>query len=429
MTGTPWVDAFIFGIISAVSLPLGALLSFIWKPKSKITAALMAFGGGALLAALTIDLVAVAVHNGHFWILAMGCIIGGIFYFFLNQIVNNNGGFLRKTGTALSHLKKVRRKNLNELAKRISTIPLFQQLPADELQSIIPYIQNRTYKTGKHLVHHDDPGDRLLIIESGKVKLIDEDKNLTLFAEQNAVLGEIELLTGSKHEFSIIAETDVSVFMVLKTDFDKIVSQSALLTKKVEEIINNQIELLKENHIVSNEKAEAWYKKAISNLDGKSSSIHSSDLKSQSVKHAGGAALAIWLGIMLDGIPESIVIGSSLLTMGTMSLSLLAGLFLSNFPEALSSSIGLREQKFSKMKILFMWTTIMLLTGVGAIAGNVFFANVTHSYLALIDGLAAGAMLTMIAETMLPEAFHMGGSVTGLSTLIGFLTTIACKFI
>jgi zinc transporter ZupT len=429
MTGTPWFDAFLFGIISAVSLPLGALLSFFWKPKSKITAALMAFGGGALLAALTIDLVAVAVHNGHFWILAFGCIIGGIFYFILNQIVNNNGGFLRKTGTAILHLKKIRHKNLNELAKRISRVPLFQQLPADELQTIIPFIQHRSYKAGKHLVHHDDPGDRLLIIETGKVKLIDEDKNITLFAEQNAVLGEIELLTGDKHQFSIIAETDVSVFMVLKTDFDKIVSQSTILTKKVEEIITSQIEILKENHIVSNEKAEAWYKKAVSNLDGKSSSINSSDFKTQSAKHVGGAALAIWLGIMLDGIPESIVIGSSLLTTGAMSLSLLAGLFLSNFPEALSSSIGLRDQKFSKMKILFMWTTIMLLTGVGAIAGNIFFANVSYSYLALIDGLAAGAMLTMIAETMLPEAFHMGGSVTGLSTLIGFLTTIACKFI
>jgi zinc transporter ZupT len=115
--------------------------------------------------------------------------------------------------------------------------------------------------------------------------------------------------------------------------------------------------------------------------------------------------------------------------MGSISLSLIAGLFLSNFPEALSSSVGLREQKFSKMKILIMWTSITAATGLGAIAGNVFFVGVSESVLALVDGIAAGAMLTMIAETMLPEAFHLGGSVTGLSTLAGFLTTISSKFI
>ena len=175
------------------------------------------------LAALTIDLVAVAVRNGHFWMLAGGCILGGIFYFILNQIVNNNGGFLRKTGTALTHLKKLRHGSLKNLAKKISSVSLFQQLPAEELQAIIPYIQTRTYKKGKHLVHHDDPGDRLLIIEKGKVKLIDEDKDISLMAEENAILGEIELLTGEKHQYSIIAETDVSVLMILKSDFDKIV--------------------------------------------------------------------------------------------------------------------------------------------------------------------------------------------------------------
>ena len=429
MTGTAWMDAFLFGIISAVSLPLGALLSFIWKPKSKITAAMMAFGAGALLAALTIDLVAVAVRNGHFGMLAIGCILGGIFYFILNQVVNNNGGFLRKTGTALTHLKKIRHGNLKKIAKKISTVSLFLQLPAEELQAIIPLIQCRTYKKGKHLVHHDDPGDRLIIIEKGKVKLIDEDKDICLIAEENAVLGEIELLTGEKHQYSIIAETDVSVLLILKTDFDKIVAHSPVLTKKTTEITLNYLELLKGNNLLSTAKADEWYEKAVNNLDEKSHSVSSTDIKSHAVKHAGGAALAIWLGILLDGIPESIVIGSSLLTMGTMSLSLLAGLFLSNFPEALSSSIGLSDQKFSKTKILYMWTSIMLLTGIGAIAGNVFFEHVSHSALSLVDGLAAGAMLTMIAETMLPEAFHMGGAVTGLSTLAGFLTTIACKFL
>jgi zinc transporter ZupT len=89
----------------------------------------------------------------------------------------------------------------------------------------------------------------------------------------------------------------------------------------------------------------------------------------------------------------------------------------------------MKNQKMSNMKILLMWTSIMLVTGIGAFAGNVFFENVSHGTLALVDGMAAGAMLTMIAETMLPEAFHIGGSVTGLATLGGFLATLLFKVI
>jgi zinc transporter ZupT len=87
----------------------------------------------------------------------------------------------------------------------------------------------------------------------------------------------------------------------------------------------------------------------------------------------------------------------------------------------------MKKQKMSNMKILLMWTSIMLVTGAGAFLGNVFFENVPHTVFALVDGMAAGAMLTMIAETMLPEAFHIGGSVTGLSALAGFLATLLFK--
>jgi zinc transporter ZupT len=135
------------------------------------------------------------------------------------------------------------------------------------------------------------------------------------------------------------------------------------------------------------------------------------------------------MGIMLDGLPESVVIGSSLLLHPTMSLSLLAGLFISNFPEALSSSVGMKKQMMSNPKILMMWSSIMIVTGIGACFGNIFFENVSPMAFALVDGMAAGAMLTMIAETMLPEAFHIGGSVTGLSALAGFLGTLFFKVI
>jgi zinc transporter ZupT len=126
---------------------------------------------------------------------------------------------------------------------------------------------------------------------------------------------------------------------------------------------------------------------------------------------------------MLDGIPESMVIGASMLH-SPLSLSLLAGLFLSNYPEALSSSMGMRQQGLSFRRVLLMWTSLMVLTGVGAALGNLFFTGASITTVSMIQGLAAGAMLTMIAETMLPEAYTKGGSVIGLATLAGFLAAI-----
>ncbi len=90
--------------MSAVSLPLGAMLALKWTPKPRILASFMAIGAGALLAALTIDLVAVSVSKGHFYPLAIGMIIGGIFFVSLDKLVNSHGGFLRKTATILTHI-------------------------------------------------------------------------------------------------------------------------------------------------------------------------------------------------------------------------------------------------------------------------------------------------------------------------------------
>ncbi len=66
-------------------------------------------------------------------------------------------------------------------------------------------------------------------------------------------------------------------------------------------------------------------------------------------------------------------------------------------------------------------------TGIGAVFGNMFFANAPAMLFSFIEGIAAGAMLTMIAETMLPEAYFKGGSIVGISTLLGFLTPIYFK--
>jgi len=152
--------------------------------------------------------------------------------------------------------------------------------------------------------------------------------------------------------------------------------------------------------------------------------------------HHGGktAAIMIWLGILIDGIPESFVLG--ILSNGADNSSLLTfviGVFLANFPEAMSSSGTMKACGVKTVTILAMWGTIFVGTGFGAALGALTFppgSGEKRSSILIqvgIEGLCGGAMLTMIANTALPEAFEQGGNVVGLSCLMGFMSAIAVK--
>ena len=300
--------AFLIGALVTISLPLGAIAGLVFKPNAKTTAIFTAFGAGALLAALSVELIAPTVEEiiGHtksptgmaidkmhaittMGALIIGCIAGGFLFYTLDELINSKGGFLRKVGSTISHI----------------------------------------------------------IINKKDSSVIDE-KQIDLAQKQGA-----------------------------------------------------------ETH--------------------------------------GGAPMAIWLGLLIDGIPESFVIGAGFLALlaaklaipGTdpsftevLPYTLIAGLFLSNFPEALSASMGMKKSGMSTTKILLMWMSLVLIIAIGALIGYYIGSSIPHVIEIGIEGLAAGAMLTMIAQTMIPEAVHLGGArVVGLSTLIGYLSAVAFKLL
>ena len=143
------LQAFIFGLISAASLPLGAIVARFWSPGNRVIAALMAFGSGALLAALTIDLVVEALERDHYYQLASGCLIGGILFVILNKWINSQGGFLRKVGTTVSYLTHAKSKDFKRLFKRLSQSPLFNALPPQQIQHLVPLIERGKLSAGR----------------------------------------------------------------------------------------------------------------------------------------------------------------------------------------------------------------------------------------------------------------------------------------
>jgi zinc transporter, ZIP family len=134
-----------------------------------------------------------------------------------------------------------------------------------------------------------------------------------------------------------------------------------------------------------------------------------------------GAGPAIVLGALLDGIPESVVLGSTLLAGTGIGIPFLAAVFVSNVPEAFSAAVDLRREGHHPGWIVALWVAVALVSGLAAALGyGLFGAMGASSLVPFVQAFAAGAILTMLADTMIPEAFADGGDLTGLATVFGF---------
>lgn len=601
-----WANALVAGIVSACSMPLGSLTSLVWSPKNRALAFLMAFGGGALLAALVIDLVGSATEKGHLLELVIGSVMGSLFFTFINQIVNNSGGFLRKPSTTLIHLTQQERLRFTQSFSRLKRIKFFRDLPQSLRQQIAEVLLVAHYPKGTTLYRQGDPSESLYIIKKGKIDLLDpqadlaplmtlttndsfgqfafltgsphqtvaiatEDCQLEILSRsdfeqlletspellqltkqtlqneeirdylhkrhglslsevkdwvnlalstlnqerkirsaveitqkkpeflqlarqirrfpvfsylpqedleeiadrlvyrfcpdgyvffqpkdfcdrlyiidhgevqilypshlQQAPLvltsgdpfGELSFVTGTSHTVTAIAKTDVELWTMRKQDFEEILQQSPRLEESVKTFLEQPKlqDYLQKRQNIDSTKAVEWVQQALKSMNA-GKLIPSAAIMSSMMEKHEDAPMVIWLGLLIDGIPEALTIGAHIVS-APISPSLLAGLFIANYPEALSSSEGMKKQGFSIPRILGMWTSIMLITGLLSALGSIVFVDAPESIISLLESMAAGAMLTVIAETMLPEAYGKGGSIVGLSTLLGFLSIIIIK--
>jgi zinc transporter, ZIP family len=145
-----------------------------------------------------------------------------------------------------------------------------------------------------------------------------------------------------------------------------------------------------------------------------------SQRKNATGDEGSGSALAIVLGTVLDGIPESMVIGLTIFEGGKVGAAYLAAVFISNLPESISSTSGLAKGGWHKSRILWMWIAIAVISGLASLGGYVLFQDSSPDTVGFVLAFAAGAILTMLASTMMPEAFKHGGKLVGVVTTLGF---------
>lgn len=426
MLDAPWIPAFAFGVLAAASLPIGAAAGIWLRPSVRLTAAVMAFGAGALLAAMSFELVQPALERAGFLAPALGISLGCALFVGLNHLLNGQGAFLRKTATITEFARGAKRKKVEEAIDELSRVDIFRSLPPEEVQALVPFISPVSFPAGELIFDQGDPGDALYIIEEGTVAIMrTDDGRATPLAHLGAgeTFGEMALLgdSDSTRMAAAVAVESCRLWKVHQEHFQQLIEASPALRESVVRLRDERRE--RTQAIMT---AEEWRSRAMGSVDREA--FHPTPMDVQSVVRAarnrGSAGLAIWLGSGLDGVGESVMIGAT--TLGAaVSMPLVGGVFLANLPESMSSAATMRRQGMPAVVIFALWMSLVLAGGVFAAAGSILLAGTPPASFAFVEGLAAGAILSMIAQTMLPEAFeHGGGPTVALMTVAGFLASI-----
>jgi zinc transporter, ZIP family len=140
---------------------------------------------------------------------------------------------------------------------------------------------------------------------------------------------------------------------------------------------------------------------------------------------SAGPALAIVLGAVLDGVPESMVIGLTIVQGGSVGAAYVAAVFISNLPEGVAATTGLVAGGWTRGRILGLWLLVVAVSGIASAAGYVLLDGAAPGTVAFVLAFAGGAILTMLADTMMPEAFKHGRELAGVATTLGFAAAFA----
>jgi len=395
--------------VSAISLPIGAIIAFYWKISKKWNCALLAYGAGALLFALTNEIYGKALceyddtvpgSETSMILLGVGSIVGSLIFSLSNYFIENQGGFLRKMALRYKFLKR-------EQKKRESTRQSTRGSARLSRRSISSY-GTRPASPGKAV----GPGKRVITDLSAS---LESDARSPLLANpQDPTARDKEPDTTPAHSESSSSEGE--------HDEDEDDAGRGAVAQQPSSILGHHASHSPPAHINFVEDDDLVSRKEEKEIIEKEFREGSKDSQ---------IGLAIWMGILIDGLPESLVIG--LLARDGISFTFIVGVFLSNLPEALSSTVIMQRGGFTKLKILLMWSSITLITGLGAVIGVLLFEG-PHTEAKeiaekFVEGVAAGAMLVMIAETALPEAFRYAGNLVGFATLFGFLSAYYIKLI
>jgi CRP-like cAMP-binding protein len=417
--------------LGTTSSALGGAAIGLYLPLSKrVLACVLAFSAGALISALAIELAfegAQELHRLGFstrlaWaFVAGGFAVGAVFYYCASLVLEKNGGAVRYQTRFREYARDRKREQAREIIALLSRCDLLRHLPADEVEQILPCLRSRHLGPGEILFRAGAPGDALFIVARGNVEvLVDAESGGSGTEHKLAELGpgqafgEMALLSGGPRTATARSLGEVDLLEIGRADFEQLMAS--------DERIADAVERLSHGRAITNLSAggpnpATWARVARGSLEHLSRS-ESDKILSEASR---GSGLAIVLGNILDTIPGCLVIGAKFSGLGSLSLTLISGMFLGGIPEAAASAAMLRKAGYRPNAIFGLWSTVLVAGVVAAACGKLFIGSSESEVAIFSQALAGGAVLALISHAMIPESIDEGGSLVVLPTVAGFL--------
>lgn len=410
--------ALLQGLLGASSLALGSVLGIFWQPGRVFSAAIMAFGSGTLLSAIAFELTLKAYRESGFWPLLIGFMVGGSIFTLATGYIDQQGGFLRKLASRRRYLFQYRQEAESGVLERLSDMEVMRNVPPAEAEALVPLLESVYAKPRETLCQEGASGNSFYMIIEGEAEILKGKKVMAVLGPGQA-FGEMALLSEEPRSTTVVARTSMKLYRLKKKHFDSVLSQSPRLAKAISHMLARRLRSATESQFKAEEDLDRWRQQALDTMEVDLSLAEEREILHKIVKSS--APLAIFVGTLIDNIPESTVIGMSAGD-SSFSGSFLMAVFVSNFPEALSSSIGMKQMGTRNSHILSLWAGAVAICGLCAIGGNLLQSNTSDLLVALAQSVSGGALLAMLASTMMPEAYELGGASVTFSAIMGFLT-------
>jgi CRP-like cAMP-binding protein len=406
------------GLIAASSLLVGAIIGIGWQPGRAFTAAIMAFGSGTLISAIAFNIALPVYQSGGFWPLVLGFTLGGTLFTIIVNYIDNQGGFIRHPSSSRRFLYHHRQEEASEVLDRIEHIEMLRSLSPSEMQAIIPLLKPLSVEPGTVLCQEGAAGDSMFLIVDGQAEILKGSQRMAQLGA-GEMFGEMALLTGEDRSATVMAKTPMELYELERADFEAMLTRSPQLSSGLSRILARRLRETTQSTAKPKPLEDEHWRQRV--LDSVEVDIPISEQQFKELAQ-NSTPLAILVGTLMDNIPEALVIGFNA-GMGHTGSSFLLAVFISNVPEAMSSSMGMKQAGTPAQRILMLWGGAVLLSGLIAMLGSLMMNLAADWMVEVAKATAGGALLAMVASTMMPEAYEMGGSSVTFSTIAGFLVS------
>jgi CRP-like cAMP-binding protein len=284
-------------------------------------------------------------------------------------------------------------------------------LPEQERYKLAALLTPRYVNPKDVLCQEGEVGDYFYVIGVGEADVY-KGKTWINRLRSGDIFGEMSLLTGEPRSATVIAATAMELYKLDQNNFVEILTQSPHLGLVLSRTLARRLQLAVEFQQIP----QSPLPEPLSILEP----MVKEDEKILVKLVQSSAPMAILVGTLFDNIPEALVIGMNA-NNHHLGQTFLFAVFISNFPEALSSSFGMKQAGISNQRILALWLGAVIASGLIAIVGYLIRDSSGPILVAVAQAIAGGGILAMLTSTMMPEAYELGGSSVAYATIIGFL--------